>query len=390
MSDLLKKLQDQYPSVTTLNLEHVAEVIESLPVTFAIVPGGAGWFVETAITLIKHYGGNPVTLNRALNFVFAGDYRSNRPLAEFGDASLSLPVPGLSAALSATVQDTTFAGWTSQLLGAEVTSINSGLLTSNYGGLSGSPVAHGAGDYLLGEPAMRVEDFLKAVDLGYKSPGEVADGCILFGGEIGLGNTVSTALILYSILSHEGLLPEGAGIEYVMTSGATPDPAHANKRVEIIRHFLPNIDETLRGMHPVEALRQFGGLEMASLVGFYLKVPHHSPLIIGGVISTVCALIAGYIDPSIKDHMIASVLSTQAMHTKMLDLLGLRPILSGIGTGEGAPETLILPYLMIAANMANQHMGHDGVANGLLSPLNSNHQLLTMGGLMQITADYQA
>ncbi len=382
MLSLWKQLQGIYQDVPEVNLETFQANLAKMFQHYAIVPGGADWFIKTAARLIAHSGGEPVDLSDAVSIVFAGDHGANVPIAKFGDASLSLPVPGLGAALLANVNKGTIAGWIGNTSPVNIVPINVGLRTKNLDGLSGKPIAYGTENYLDGKPAMSVENFLAAIQLGYDTVSESrSEENLIFVGEIGLSNTVSTALVLYSMLHDMGLLPredgEYVGLEYVMTTGAIPDPSRKDLRIQILKDAIPDIEEQLRNMHPIDALRHFGGYEMAAMVGAYLAVPKFSPVVVGGVISTVCVMIANYINPNVMGHMVGSTISTQPNHQKMLKIMGVATLLTGIGTGEAAAELLLMPYLRISADLANDFLG-----------VESSNPLLTMGQLMGDAAKY--
>jgi nicotinate-nucleotide--dimethylbenzimidazole phosphoribosyltransferase len=109
---------------------------------------------------------------------------------------------------------------------------------------------------------------------------------------------------------------------------------------------------------PLDVLHKVGGLEIGALAGVILAAAaHRVPVIIDGFISTAAALIAGRLCPKAIPYMIASHVSEEPGHKKLLDLLGLCPMLHmkmrlGEGTGAALAFHMLEAAMRIQAEMA--------------------------------------
>ena len=89
-------------------------------------------------------------------------------------------------------------------------------------------------------------------------------------------------------------------------------------------------------------LRKVGGLEIAGLVGVILgAAKNRCPVVVDGFISSAAALVASRLAPLSASYMLASHLSQEQGHTKLLEAVGLAAMLQmdmrlGEGHGRGA------------------------------------------------------
>ena len=102
---------------------------------------------------------------------------------------------------------------------------------------------------------------------------------------------------------------------------------------------------------PLDALRVFGGREMAGLVGAILAARHQRiPILLDGYVSCTAAAILHAIDPTAIDHCIASHLSAEPAHDALLSRLGLTPVVDlEVNIGDGTGGALALAVLKAAS-----------------------------------------
>jgi len=75
-------------------------------------------------------------------------------------------------------------------------------------------------------------------------------------------------------------------------------------------------------------LSKVGGFEIGGIAGAILAAARfHRPVLIDGLISTAGALLAHAMSPIVADYMFAGHRSVEQGHQRMLEHMGLRPIL---------------------------------------------------------------
>lgn len=208
-------------------------------------------------------------------------------------------------------------------------------------------VAWGTEDFTQG-PAMTVEQAEEALRVGV----EMAEKCIaegynlLYTGEMGIGNTTSTAAIASAYLGLDPMLTVGRG------SGIN-DERMKIKRQVVIDGLAKNQP---RQGDAMDVLCKVGGYDHAGLAGVILgAAKHRVPVMIDGVNATAAALIAYGINPSCRDYMLCSHLSSDISHKAVLELLKLSPIVdAGMRLGEGTGASLAIVVLKAALDMYNK------------------------------------
>ena len=98
-----------------------------------------------------------------------------------------------------------------------------------------------------------------------------------------------------------------------------------------------------------------GGFEIGALVGAILGAAANRCLvIIDGFNASAAGLIANALQPLSKQYMLASHLSAEPAHTKMLELLGLTAYIDmGLRLGEATGASLAMDLLDVAIDMLN-------------------------------------
>jgi nicotinate-nucleotide--dimethylbenzimidazole phosphoribosyltransferase len=92
------------------------------------------------------------------------------------------------------------------------------------------------------------------------------------------------------------------------------------------------------------------------LTGAYLEAAEQKMVILAdGFISTAALLLARLSNPSILDNCIFSHCSGESGHLKMLEWLGVRPLLQlGMRLGEGTGAALAFPFVRAAVNFLEE------------------------------------
>ncbi|MFE5318629.1 nicotinate-nucleotide--dimethylbenzimidazole phosphoribosyltransferase [Paenibacillus sp. NPDC056579] len=189
------------------------------------------------------------------------------------------------------------------------------------------------------EAAMTEEEALQAIQVGIDLVKElVDDGYSLFAtGEMGIGNTTASSALL-AVLTGTDIgtaVGRGTGIN---------DEKLLHKQAVIERAIKlnqPDADD------PIDVLAKLGGVEIAGLTGVILGAAlHRRPIVIDGFISSAAALIASRIAPQSVSYMIASHLSQETGHARLLEAVGLSPMLHmDMRLGEGTGAVLAFPLI---------------------------------------------
>ncbi|MBI3398406.1 MAG: nicotinate-nucleotide--dimethylbenzimidazole phosphoribosyltransferase [Deltaproteobacteria bacterium] len=208
-------------------------------------------------------------------------------------------------------------------------------------------------------PAMTQEEAIKCIEVGIDLANEYAKkGYRIFGtGEMGIANTTPSSAIaaVFSKRTVEDVTGRGTGID---------DGAFKNK-VRVIEDAIkinkPNPKD------PLDVLAKLGGAEIAGIAGLVLgAAANRIPVVIDGFISTVGALIAYELCPTVKDYMFAAHTSVERGHWIMLEKMDMKPILNlnmrlGEGTGAALGISLIEAGVKIYNEMAT--FGEAGVSD---------------------------
>ncbi|MFD1954450.1 nicotinate-nucleotide--dimethylbenzimidazole phosphoribosyltransferase [Paenibacillus thailandensis] len=205
-------------------------------------------------------------------------------------------------------------------------------------------------DNIAAGPAMDREEAIAAVMAGVALVDELAQqGYRLFAtGEMGIGNTTASAAVV-SVLT--GLPPETT-----VGRGTGIDDAGRVRKVEVVERAI-----AVNRPDPTDAfdvLAKVGGLEIAGLAGVIIGAAANGcPVVLDGYISSAAALIAKQVTEMTLPFMFASHLSQEQGHAKLLEALGLSPLLHldmrlGEGTGAVLCFSLIDASLRLMQEMA--------------------------------------
>ena len=108
----------------------------------------------------------------------------------------------------------------------------------------------------------------------------------------------------------------------------------------------------LDGADALEALRRLGGMEFAAIAGAVLAARlARTPVLLDGFAATVAAAVVFKLDPRGLDHCVVAHRSAEPGHARLLDHLGMTPLLDlGMRLGEASGAALAIPILRAAAD----------------------------------------
>jgi len=207
-------------------------------------------------------------------------------------------------------------------------------------------VAMGTANFLL-QPAMTQTQCEHAFNCGASlARKEIMAGCNVLGfGEMGIGNT-SSASCLMSVLS-------GLPIDDCVGRGTGLDDAGLAKKTVILKQAIQQ--HSLQTQEAMRVLATYGGFEIVMMVGAMLAAAEQKTiLLIDGFIATAALLVAVKVQPNIVDYCVFAHCSGEAGHRKLLDYLGVKPLLDlGMRLGEGTGVALVYPLVQAAVSFLN-------------------------------------
>lgn len=247
-----------------------------------------------------------------------------------------------------------------QQLGWQLRVINAGvahpLAITEHPLLVNRPVALGS-DNFLRQPAMTAEQCLQALALGQQQVELALDAgsnCFSFG-EMGIGNTTSSAAMIAAML--------GLGGEQVAGAGTGLDSQGQLHKAHIINQSLARFSER----SALAILRQVGGLEIAALVGAMLAAAKADALIlIDGLIAQAAALCAVRLAPPAQQRMLFAHAGREPGIQHVQHALGVTPLLDlNLALGEGSGSVLALPLVQCSCAMLRDMASFEsaGVSN---------------------------
>ena len=209
-------------------------------------------------------------------------------------------------------------------------------------------VAPGTANALVG-PAMSQQQADKAITDG-RALGHTGSHQVACFGEMGIGNTSSASLVAAKILG----IPVG---DLVGRGTGLNDEGLEHKRKLLIQ----GAERTASRLDAAEALREYGGFEIAMMAGAMCGAADAGQIIIvDGFIASVAALCAKGIQPACAEHFIFAHRSAEAGHSRVLEALDADPLLDlNMRLGEGTGALLAWPLVRAAAAMLRDMASFD-------------------------------
>jgi nicotinate-nucleotide--dimethylbenzimidazole phosphoribosyltransferase len=202
------------------------------------------------------------------------------------------------------------------------------------------------------EPAMTREECTAALDAGRTIDAKLGDdnvGIVGYG-EIGIGNTSAAALLAHVLTGIDlaSLVGPGAGAPALGIG-------HKRKILQAVlaRAAISDSDPAARAL---EALRQFGGFEIAMMTGaMTAAAAARRVIVVDGFISTVAALAAIALKPETRECCVFAHCSAEPGHTAVLAHLHAKPLLElDMRLGEGTGAALAIPIVRAAELMLRE------------------------------------
>jgi len=204
------------------------------------------------------------------------------------------------------------------------------------------------------EPAMTTDEFLAAVDTGWRTVPPRSD--LLAVGEMGIANTTVAAALCAAFF-------DGGAARWVGRGTGVDEAGLARKRdaveVALRRH------QNILG-DPLAAGAALSGRELAAILGAVLAARRHSmPTLLDGFVATAAAVPLVRLDPSALDHCLAAHVSAEHGHRHLLRELGLDPLLDlgmRLGEASGAATAIQILRAALACHAGMATFAEAGVA----------------------------
>ena len=206
-------------------------------------------------------------------------------------------------------------------------------------------IAKGTKNFLF-EPAMSESECRQAIATGaaiVKEQAALGCNCIGFG-EMGIGNTSSAALIMHCLTD----LP----LSQCVGRGTGLNDEQLRHKVSILQQALMSLDSN----RPLSVLANFGGFEIAMMVGAFLQAAESGMVIlVDGFICSSALLVASRLYPDVLEYCVFSHQSNEQGHLALLKEFNARPLLNlDLRLGEGSGVALAFPLLQSAVLFLNE------------------------------------
>jgi len=195
------------------------------------------------------------------------------------------------------------------------------------------------------EPAMTKEQLTFALEAGINAAQKAKeDGIqIVVIGEMGIGNTTTSAAVASILLNQDPHLMTGRG------SGLSDEGL--KRKIHVIEQCIEVNKPDPKD--PLDVLAKAGGFDIAAMCGVILGCAAVGlPVVLDGVISCTAGCCAKAIASETLDYMIPSHVSNEPAGRAILDFLGMHgPIDAHMALGEGTGGVMLLPLLEMALKL---------------------------------------
>ena len=232
-------------------------------------------------------------------------------------------------------------------------------------------IAYGTQNIVHG-PAMTrqqaVQAILTGIELAQNTNADV------FGiGEMGIGNTTTSAAVLSVLLDAEVEAVTGRG-------GGITDESFLKKK-QVIKDAIAINQPDKNDV--IDVLAKVGGFDIAAMCGAFIGAAvAHRPVVIDGFISAVAALCACKLCPNVKGYLIPSHASYEIGYKLAMDAMELQPLfLLGMRLGEGSGCPLAFEILDAACTVINDMATFDqaGIDDGYLDEIREGDKFTVEG-----------
>ncbi|GHJ38128.1 nicotinate-nucleotide--dimethylbenzimidazole phosphoribosyltransferase [Streptomyces sp. TS71-3] len=197
------------------------------------------------------------------------------------------------------------------------------------------------------EDALTAEQVDAALAAGVAIADEEADSGtdLVVLGDLSVGGTTAAATLIAALCGTDASVVTGRG-------GSPIDDLAWMRKCAAVR-------DALRRARPVlgdqaELLAAVGGADLAAATGFLLQCAvRHTPVILDGVVSAACALVAQRVAFRAPDWWLPGHASGEPAQAKAFDRMALEPLVEhGVTVGGGVGALLALPLVRSAAALA--------------------------------------
>lgn len=206
------------------------------------------------------------------------------------------------------------------------------------------------------EPAMTYEEAKKSLEIGIEAVKIAKEkGYKILGvGEMGIGNTTTSAAVLKALIGCETSQVVGKG------GGINNASFEKKKRIveEVVKKHNINFDDS------IDIISKVGGYDIGAMAGVFLGAAFYRiPVVIDGFISVVAAILSNRLNPLVKEFCFTSHKSQEIGYELAIKELGLDPMLDlnmRLGEGSGCPIAFSVIYFATAMmnNMATFEEGN--------------------------------
>ena len=205
---------------------------------------------------------------------------------------------------------------------------------------------HGTRDFSV-EAALTLAELAFAFEAGQRAVtrAKAHQPDLLIFGEMGIGNTTTSAAIAASLL--------GISAEDIAGTGTGVDAAGRAHKARVIDAAIAR--HGIAGAAPEKILCAVGGLEIAAISGAIIGAAQaRIPVLIDGFIVSVAALAAVRLNPSCQPFLLPSHQSAEQGHRLVLRALNVQPLISlDLRLGEGSGAAITLPLVRSACHLHN-------------------------------------
>lgn len=309
--------------------------------------GALGRLETLAVQVCAMQGTLRPTISEPVAIVFAGDHGvadrgvSAYPRAVTGQMVKNFLAGGAAISVLA------------RLLGLELWIVDAGVDDDcgAHSRLISAKVRRGTRDFVA-EPAMTRSECQEALKRGKEAlmrAATQATNTVVFG-EMGIGNTASSALLMHRLT--------GLPLADCVGRGTGLDDAGLERK----RATLAAASQRVTHGDALQLLAEFGGYEIAMLVGALLAAAARRMLVIvDGFTVTVAAAIAARVDPRVLDYCVFGHCSAEHAHRALLGRLEVTPLMDlGMRLGEGTGAAVALSTVRAALALFTEMATFEG------------------------------
>ena len=232
-------------------------------------------------------------------------------------------------------------------------------------------IAYGTQNIVHG-PAMTRQQAVQAILTGIELARNI-NADVLGIGEMGIGNTTTSAAVLSVLLDAEVEAVTGRG-------GGITDESFLKKK-QVIKDAIAINQPDKNDV--IDVLAKVGGFDIAAMCGAFIGTAvAHRPVVIDGFISAVAALCACKLCPNVKGYLIPSHASYEIGYKLAMDAMELQPLfLLGMRLGEGSGCPLAFEILDAACTVINDMATFDqaGIDDGYLDEIREGDKFTVEG-----------